>query len=68
MEVVSMDFPTSGTLMGACPMLAAPCRPHCPLHVDGVCAWFEPPKNPVELCAAADPRAWYLETLEALLD
>ena len=62
-----MDFPTSGRLMGACPMLAAPCRPHCPFRVDGACAWFSPSSPPVELGGAIDPRAWYLETLDALL-
>lgn len=62
-----MDFPTSGRLMGACPMLAAPCRTHCPYHVDGTCGWFLPSSPPVEFCGAIDPRAWYLETLDALL-
>ena len=62
-----MDFPTSGRLMGACPMLAAPCRTHCPYHVSGVCSWFLPSPPPVEFCGAIDPRAWYLETLDALL-
>lgn len=62
-----MDFPTSGRLMGACPMLAAPCRPDCPFRVDGICTWFLPSSPPVEFGGAIDPRAWYLETLDALL-
>lgn len=61
------DFPTGGALMGTCPMIAAPCRSHCPSHVDGACAWFVPPSPPVEIYGPADPREWYLDTLEALL-
>ena len=62
-----MDFPTSGALMGTCPMLAAPCRPRCPFHVDGRCDWFGPSSPPVEIGGAANPRAWYLDAVNSVL-
>ena len=48
-------------------MLAAPCRPHCPFRTGGVCGWLRPPGVTVEIGGAANPREWYLETVNSVL-